>query len=126
VKLLVWKLFYGTPLKVPIEEWVERGVARQCRFTWAEYCDLKQRYPELWQRWAEKRAKAQLAGRFPRQPPALRFYRKHEAKRRAHWRKERPRFHEWAGKKLLRQRTYKSKWKRHRVLDRLIVRLAGF
>jgi hypothetical protein len=125
VRLLLWKLFCKTPLKIDIEEWVERGAARHCKITWDDYCRLKAAHPDLWQRWADKRAKAKAVGHFPKQPWQLRAYRLREAPRRAKVRKPRPRFTEWAAKKLMRQRTYKSAWRRNLVLDRLMLRVIG-
>ena len=52
---MLWKLYYGTPLNINIEEWVERGVARKCKLSWDDYRRLKAVHPDLWQRWAEKR-----------------------------------------------------------------------
>jgi hypothetical protein len=83
VRLLLWKLFCRTPLDIEIQEWVERGVARQCKLTWAEYSRLKAAHPDLWQRWAEKRSKAKAEGGFPEQPWQLRLHRLREAPRRA-------------------------------------------
>ncbi len=125
VRLLLWKLYYQTPLNINVEEWVERGAALSCKLTWPEYCELKARYPALWQRWANKRSRAQQAGKLPLQPPQLRRYRRSGAKQRAFWRKQRPRFAQWAANKLARQRTYKKRWRRHLVLDRLLVRSVG-
>ena len=125
VRLLLWKLFYGTPLTAVIDETVERDVARHCKVAWADYCRLKATFPELWQRGAVKRAAAQKAGGVPLQPRHLLYWRKCVAKRRALARKERPRFTQWAAKKLIRQRGYKRAWLRNQVLDRLMDRLLG-
>ena len=125
VRLLLWKLYCKTPLEIDITECVERGAARQCKMTWEEYCRLKAAHPDLWQRHAEKRAKAKVDGRFPPQPWQLRAHRLVEAPRRAKIRRPRPRFNEWAAKKLMRQRGYKHIGLRNRVLDRLIARLVG-
>ncbi len=123
--MLLWQLFNQTPLGIDIQEWVERDAARRCKVGWDEYRRLKAAYPDFWQRGAEKRAKAKLTGGFPPQPWQLRLYRHTEAKQRAVFRKDRPRFTEWAMKKLLRQRTYKRPWRRNMVLNRLIMRMMG-
>jgi len=123
VRLMAWLLFYRTPLNIPIEEWVERGVARRCRFSWEEYCALKQAHPEIWERYAMKREEAVKRGHFAPQPPHLRRWRREGAKRRAALKKARPRFSEWAAKQLLRQRSYKQQWRRHLVLNHLLIRL---
>jgi hypothetical protein len=125
VRLLLWKLYCKTPLEIDITEREERGAARQCNMTWEEYCRLKAAHPDIWQRHAEKRAKAKVAGCFPPQPWQLRAHRLVEAPRRAKIRRPRPRFNQWATRKLMRQRGYKRAGLRNRVLDRLIARLVG-
>jgi hypothetical protein len=125
VRLLVWKLYYQTPLKIKIAEWVERGAARHCKMSWEEYCRLKAAHPDLWQRWAEKRKRAVAVGHFPPQPWQLRKHRMLQAPMKAKIRKPRHRFYEWAGKKLVRQRGYKYPGLRKRVVDRLFLRLIG-
>jgi len=125
VRLLLWKLYNGTPLRVGIDEEVERTVASACKLDWATYCRLKQTYSDLWQKAAAKRERAQAVGHFPQQPWQLRRYRKVLAPARATVRKERPRFAEWAAKKLARSRRYKQEWRRREVVDRLFARLIG-
>ena len=125
LRLLLWKLYQATPLTVRIEESVERDVARRCKMPWEDYLRLKTAYPCLWERYALKREKALAVGHFPRQPAQLRRWRKVGAKHRAVITRERPRFTEWALKKLMRQRKYKYKGLRERVLNRLMLRLIG-
>ena len=121
VRLLVWLVFRQTPLDIPIEEWVERGAARNCKMSWEEYCALKAAHPDLWRRSAEKRERAKREG-WPKQPPQLRHAREVLAPRRAFSRKRRPRFTDWAMRKFWAQRQYKRRWLRDCVLDRLIRR----
>jgi len=125
VRMLLWKLYYQTPLDVQIEECVERGVSEKCKLTWEEYCALKAGHPDLWQRAIEKRALAVKNGRFPPQPPQLRRYRKVEAAKKKVMQRERPRFVEWAGRKMIKARHYKRTWLRQRVTDRILSRLLG-
>lgn len=125
VRLLVWALYYRTPLDIEIGEWVERGAARRCKLTWEQYCELKRNHPEEWQRAEARRKVAKANGGFAPQPPQFQVYRKLIAKQKRLLRKPRPRFTEWAGKKLVRARGYKRKWLRERVTDRLFHRLVG-
>ncbi len=125
VRLLLWRLFVRTPLKVEIGEWVERGAARHCGLSWPEYCQMREQHADLWRRYAEKRAQAKADGGWRPQPPQLAYWRYIKAKQEAHWRKPRPRFTEWAMRKLLRQRGYKQAWRRNRVVDRISVRFLG-
>lgn len=125
VRLLLWQLFNRTPLEIEIEEWVERAAARHCRLTWEQYLAYKAKYPELWQQAEARRLIAKARGRFAAQPPQLRRYRKQLAKQKRVFRKARPRFNEWASKKLVRARQYKRTWLRQRVTDRLYTRLLG-
>jgi hypothetical protein len=120
VRLLVWALFCQTPMDIEIGEEEERQAARRCKLSWEEYCALKATHPGVWQRGAEKRERAKVSG-WPAQPPGLRRARKVEAPRRAFQRKERPRWQEWAARRLMVQRGYKRTWHRHQVLDRLLL-----
>ncbi len=125
VRLLLWQLYYRTPLSIDIDEGIERKVAGHCKLGWEDYLKLKTEHPELWQRAVEKRGKAKLAGSFPPQPWQLQVYRKLHAKRKKLLSKERPRFFEWAGKKLIASRKYKRQWLRKKVLNRVEARLLG-
>jgi hypothetical protein len=125
VRLVLWMIYNRTPLHQVIDEQAERAGAVKCKLAWPDYLALKAAHPDLWLRAAGKRAKAQSAGRFPPQPHQLWRWRTIHAGPRAKRRRERPLLTEWAARKLLRQRTYKATWKRHMVLNRLILRMLG-
>jgi hypothetical protein len=125
LRLLVWALYYQTPLDVEIGEDIERSVAKRCKLSWERYSDLKQTYPEFWQKAAASRLRAKAAGGFKPQPAGLRRYRKVEAKKKRVLRKPRSRFCDWAARKLIHKRTYKRKWLRDRITNRLFNRLVG-
>lgn len=126
LKLLLWALYNRTPLDRPINEVAEREAARRVRMAWDTYCRHKAAHPELWAHFAALRERARANGGFRPQPAHLRRHRNGEAVRRARMRKDRPRFAEWAARKLLKARDYRSPHKRHRVLNRLTARLLGW
>lgn len=125
LRLVLWTIYNRTPLDQAIDEQTERAGAAKCKLSWPEYLVLKAAHPDLWLRAVEKRKRAVALGRFPAQPWQLREYRKTEAPRKALHRKERPRFVEWAGKKIIRERRFKYPGLRRRVVDRLFLRLIG-
>jgi len=125
VRLLLWRLYYRTPLEREIGEAEERIAAVHCRLPWDDYTTLKARHIDLWKDYADRRAQAKKAGGFRPMPPQFRRYRDRVAAARAKMRRARPRLSEWAAKKLLAQRRFKRVWLRHRVLDRLLARMTG-
>ena len=76
MRLVFWHLFHRTPLSQPIDIAAEMAAATHCRLDWAQYLALKTDSIALWNRYAEKRAKATAAGGFPPQPAQLRYRRK--------------------------------------------------
>ena len=125
IKLLCWALFNKTPLDQPIDEPAERAAAKRVRMSWETFCRLKTEHPEVWRRYNARRKRAKMEGGFKPQPWQLRFQRHIKAPARAKIRKKRPRFNEWAARKLVRSREYKSQWRRKLVIDRLFNRLIG-
>jgi hypothetical protein len=124
-RLLLWAIYNRTPLDQVIDDQVERDGAARCKLAWPEYLSLKAAHPDLWLKATEKRQRAVALGRFPPQPWQLREHRSLYAPRRAKVRSERPRFTEWAAKKLIRERSYKRPGLRRRVVDRLFLRVIG-
>lgn len=86
VRLLLWRLYYKTPLDQVIDEAAEREAARTCKLSWEQYGELKAKYPDQWAKWEAKRAKAVREGGFPPQPPQFRRYRKVDASREKKYR----------------------------------------
>jgi hypothetical protein len=125
IGLLLWNIFNRTPLDREIDEQAERDGAAHCKMSWPDYLALKAGHPDLWQKAARKRSEAKARGYFLPQPWQLMYHRKINAPARAKRCRNRPRFAEWAAKKLLRQRTYKQAWRRGKVLDRLMTRVMG-
>jgi hypothetical protein len=78
VRLLVWKLFRGTPLDLRIDQNAEMDAAAAIGVTWDQYLDLRRQHPDLWAKWAAKRELAKVNG-WPPQPPQLRRHRKKTA-----------------------------------------------
>jgi hypothetical protein len=125
LRLVLWTIYNRTPLDQDIDGQTEQAGAAKCKLPWRDYLALKAAHPDLWLRAAEKRQRAVVVGHFPPQPWQLREYRKTEAPMKAIHRRPRPRFYEWAGKKLVRQRRFKYPGLRRRVVDRLFLRLIG-
>ena len=125
VRLVLWFLFNRTPLELPIDESAERAAAKHCKMSWDLYLAYRARYPELWAHRANRREEAKRMGSFPQMPVQFLRYRKITAPARSSMRKPRPRFTEWAGRKLLASREYKRPWLRQRIQDRLFARLLG-
>jgi hypothetical protein len=120
VRLLVWKLYYRTPLGVRITEDIERSVATACNVSWFDYCVLKSFHAELWQRYALKRHRAEEIGYFPTQPKQLATWRNKGAKEKAAAKKDRRRMLRWASREMEKSSHYKQNWRKGAVLIRVL------